>query len=375
MSEPITFGKQLARTAASGYDDAQQLRLSTMNRVRDVVYRKREGIPFDEVQEEKEEIKFESEYDDDELPKLVDELENDGKLTTDERDYLDEMLAVAQNASQVEEQFEDLMRVATTEPIYTEWLEHVYGVSHVLTAKLIHKFGYCETFDRVSHVWSYSKLAPGQKRQRGEKANFDPEARKLLWIVADRIIMQGDRSHYKKEFYDPYKAEQEERMKHSSCKHCGEPTSEHRSHHGCPEFERKKEQDIEYHENKILEAENSINENSSEDFIEFIEEEVADQRKAIERINDKKFTLDEFDMPARFPEEATPAWNQAHAHERAKRYLSKKFIKHYWYIARNIKGLPTPDEYILVHGDEEEHQKIINSFENPAYAKRILATE
>jgi hypothetical protein len=288
-----SFDQNLARIAVGGYDDAQQLRKQQMNRVRDVVRKKREDIGFSEVEEEKEEPSFSDEYRDENLPDLIDEMLENNQLSEREHEYLQKMLEAGKTAEKVENQFGDVFDITEAEPIYKEWLSNVNGVSTTLAARLLHRFGYCEDFDRVSDLWSYCGLTPGSKREKGEQMSFDPQAKKVAWLVADCMMKMGDRSAYRREFFDPYKEKQLKRK------------------------------------------------DLAEDMTE----------GQLEKKN------------------WTPPESQGHAHNRAMRYLAKKFLKHYWAISREIKGLKTPDEYIIAHGG---HEKKTDTWENPFYAKKQL---
>lgn len=288
------FDQQLARIAVGGYDDAQEIRTATMNRVRDVIRKKNEGIPFDAVEDEKDDRDYDDKYADDELADLIDEMLAAGRLTDREYSYLADMLETANIASELEAQYKNVMRVVEAEPIYTEWLDNVNGVSVTLTARLIHAFGYCEDFSRVSNLWSYSGYAPGQKRERGEQLNYSPDAKKLGWLVADSFIKQGDRSKYRTKFYDPYKSKQMRRMERA--------------------------------------------------------EDMTDAQ-----LNEKPWT---------------PPESKGHADARARRYVAKKFLKHYWAIARDMAGEDVPDEWVITHGG---HEKETHTFENPFHAKRVLS--
>lgn len=322
------FDFRIARAAVGAYNDTQQTRISMMNRVRDIVRKKNEGIPFDAVEEEKDPDKkeFEPKYADERLPDLIEEMQEEGKLSPYEYDYLLMMLDVASVAEDIEDQAQNVMKIAKREPVYTEWLQYVYGVSHTLTAKLLYHFGYCEDFAKVSNLWSYAGLAPGQKRKRGEKTGFSPEAKTLSWLVADRIILQADNSRYYDEFYVPYKEKQVDRMENSECPYCEKPSHEHYS------------------------PQDSQDHYCTEEMEQLVE-------------------LHEFDLPDTAPDNAEPPWSQGHADARAKRYLAKKFLKHYWAIARDIAGLETPDDWVIAHGG---HEKRTDTFENPFYAKREL---
>lgn len=326
-----TFDQHIARIAVGAYDDAQDVRTSLMNRIRDVVRKKNEDIPFDEVEDEKEDPDYDAKYQDDNLPDLIEAMREEGKLTDHEFQYLKELLDATNAASKVEERYKAVMEITEAEPIYTEWIDHVYGVSTILTARLIHKFGYCEDFDRVSQLWSYSGFAPGNdKRERGEQLGFDPQAKTLGWLIADRIVMQGDSSRYRTEFYDPYKEQQLHRMELAEDGTC-----------------------------LICEQEPAM---SAQDPTKEFKEEGPEGLDWDQDVCPSCYMDADGGVPSA-PE------SRGHADARAKRYLAKKFLKHYWAIARDMRGLEVPDEWVITHGG---HDKREDTWENPFYAKRWL---
>lgn len=358
------FDRQIARIAVGGYVDAQEVRKSTMSRVRDIVRKKNEEIPFDVVESEKDddERDWESEYEDDDLPDLIDRMLSVGRLTEREHQYIRSMLDAADTAAEAEQQYKNIFKITESEPIYTEWLQHVYGVSTTLTAKLIHAFGYCgpvrvtevetgevladerrdgfgvaadeynlaveanrsalragdeapyktEGAPRVSNLWSYAGLVPGQERRRGERMDYDPEARTLVWNVADSLIKQGKRSEYRRRFYDPYKSKQVRRMERVD--------------------------GIDYEIKQVQQRDHTV------------------PATFHSGTGERLFT-------------GTPPKSDGHADERARRYLSKKFLKAYWYIGRDLQGLEVPDEWVITHGG---HDKREDTFENPEYQLKVL---
>jgi hypothetical protein len=322
------FDAAMARIAVGAYDDAQQQRQAMLNRIRDVVRKRNEDIPFDAVEDEKDddERDYGSKYEDDNLPGLIEEMREEGKLTPHEEEYLRKMLSAAQTAEQIEQQYNDAMGIVEREPIYTEWLQHVNGIGTTLTARLINQFGYAEDFEKVSNMWSYSGLAPGQERRRGEQAGFSPDAKRLAWLCADRIIMQGSRSTYKEAFYDPYKQKQvhrKERADEDLCAVCGAQPPR-----------------------RVLYQPQGEDEDFGGGGPDVCEE-----------------CYDEDGGNPSAPN------SQGHADTRARRYLGKKVLKHYWAIARDIKGLEVPDEWVITHGG---HDKREDTWENPFHAKREL---
>ena len=328
MSKPQDgsgLNQEITRIAVGGYDDAQDVRTRLMNRVRDVIRKKNEGIPFDETEDEKDDSNYDSKYDDENLQDILDEMGDSGLLTDEEFQYIDKMLDAATTAKFIEDQFESALKAAKNEPIYYEWLDDVYGVSHTLTAKLLHQFGYCEDFEKVSNLWSYCGLAPGQTRERGEQLDFNPDAKTLAWLVADRMIMQGSRSMYKKNFYNPYKEKQLDRMEQVD--------------------------GINYEVYEIYENGYTT--------------------PATFRVDDPDQQVNEpiteGDIVGEMLFKGTPPNTRGHADNRARRYMAKKFLKHYWAIGRDIKGLEVPDEWIITHGG---HEKRTDTFDNPFFAKK-----
>lgn len=342
----------------------QEARISMLNRVRDIIRKKNEDIPFDEVEEEKdpEERDFDSKYDDENLGDLVEEMFEKDKLTDREYQYILDLLEATSMTSNAEEKYRNIMAVVENEPIYTEWLDNVYGVSTTLTARLLHRFNYCEDYEKVSNLWSYCGFAPGQVRVKGEQLNHDPQSKTLGWLVADRIIMQGDNSDYKKNFYDPYKEIQENRLERNEegmCIKCGEMSQTDTfsvNHWECKDCGNDG-----YGDTSAKRHMDITSEISSSHVITF-----GDESKSIEVDLCPSCAERLIKNGERLP---TAPKYQGHAHNRAVRYLAKKFLKHYWAIARDIKGHETPDEWILTHGG---HEKREDTFENPFYAKRQL---
>lgn len=68
----------------------------------------------------------------------------------------------------------------------------------------------------VSELWAYCGLKPGQKRRKGERANWSNEAKKQLWLIAGSMLMAGNR-----DVYDKRKAANEGRIHTEPCVRCG----------------------------------------------------------------------------------------------------------------------------------------------------------
>lgn len=68
----------------------------------------------------------------------------------------------------------------------------------------------------VSELWAYCGLKPGQRRKRGELANWSATAKMRAWNVAGSMLKAGNR-----EVYDKRKAATEGRLHGSECVRCG----------------------------------------------------------------------------------------------------------------------------------------------------------
>lgn len=287
--------KYIARVVIGAYYDYQEQRKSFMNRIRDLVRKKKEGIPFDEPEEEKED-KEQDEYDkwtDDEvMDELKEMLEND-EFNDEEMEYVEKMLDLLQDTQEMEDKYKWFMQRYEQEPIYREFLDHVRGIGTIHTANLIYRIGYCEDYKHVSNLWSHFGLDPDspKKRQAGEEFNYNPELRTLAYKISDNLVRAN--GIYKQQFYNPYKERQLEKM------------------------------------------------------------ELAEEGK-----------MDEFDGSA--PE------NKQHAHIRAKRYMVKKFLKHYWVLAREIKGEETTEPWITQHGGHDNREE---SYEDAHYMQKQLQSK
>lgn len=76
--------------------------------------------------------------------------------------------------------------VVKDEPMY-EWLKSVKGIGAILAAALLSSIDIAKT-QHASSVWKYAGLAPGQKRQRGKKLDFNPFLKKTCWLIGESFV-------------------------------------------------------------------------------------------------------------------------------------------------------------------------------------------
>ncbi len=185
--------RELGRIISGAYYDYQNVRLSSMNRVRDVVRKKKEGIPFDQKEDKKEDKSFSKDFNDKKLPKILDTMLEEGVITKDEYVYIKETMDLINKSSKLEQEYKTYMlKYIGSEKIWTEFLSKIKGIGPVLGANLIKNFGYCERFEMVSSVWKYCGLhvidGVAAKRKKGEKLDYNPKMKTLAWKIGDSFI-------------------------------------------------------------------------------------------------------------------------------------------------------------------------------------------
>ncbi len=204
---------EIGRVIVGGYYDYQELRKANMNRIRDIIRRRNEGIPADKPEDKKpdSEKSYGSKYNDKNIGKLLRQMVAEGKLTEAEREYIEKAYDAFMKAKQLEAIYKRLMdSYLRKEPIWWEWLRHIKGISTVLGASLIKHFGYCEKFPRISSLWRYCGLhvvdGKAPRRERGKKIDFNPKMRTLAWKIGDSFIKQRTMPY--RMIYDQEKARQ-----------------------------------------------------------------------------------------------------------------------------------------------------------------------
>ncbi|MFB6089036.1 MAG: hypothetical protein ABEK36_04620 [Candidatus Aenigmatarchaeota archaeon] len=182
--------QELGRIVAGGYYDFQEVRKSLFNRVRDIVYRKSEGIGLNETLDEGQE-KEKGNYSDDELFDKAEELIEEGKIKGREKEYVEEFMKRMKEMQSLENGYKSMLEsYLATEEIWTKWLQYLSGIGPVIGAGLVKYFGYCENYDTVSGLWKHCGMTPnGAKgRTKGEKLEYDPRRKTFVWKIANFAI-------------------------------------------------------------------------------------------------------------------------------------------------------------------------------------------
>lgn len=203
---------ELAALATGMFYNAQEERIKAFNRIRQIIFRKLEGLDLTEKQDKKpEEDKYKEKYTDKKLIKYIEE--NKVKLDKEEQDYVDKLMNLLHDTVARENEHKALMAYyIDQEPIFTDWLVNVKGISTLNTANLLQYFGYCEKAKHCSSLWKYAglhvvqgkapKLSMYGKDKEIKKLDFNPKLRTLMYRIGDCFIKQrtpGYRDIYDRE--------------------------------------------------------------------------------------------------------------------------------------------------------------------------------
>jgi hypothetical protein len=185
----------IGRVVATGYYDMQQVRMGTKNRIRDIIRKKAEGIPFDKVEDKKEDgsPKHEKNYTDAELFELWKKLLVDKKITDDEYVYVQKCWEMAESTEKIEKSYKDqMMTFIKDRAVYQQFLSKIRGIGPVISAMLIKNFNNCERFETISALWSYTgngvEGGKAPKVKRGEKSGFSPKLRAFTWNISESMV-------------------------------------------------------------------------------------------------------------------------------------------------------------------------------------------
>ncbi len=134
--------KEIGRIMTNSYYEYQKIRMASMNRMRDVIRKKLEGIAFDEVEVKKEGKDFKKRYTDETLFDKLLKIQTEGKISKDEYKYILKCWEMMGESKRLEMKYQKGMsKYISGEPIYTEFLTKIKGIGKVLSANLIKEFG------------------------------------------------------------------------------------------------------------------------------------------------------------------------------------------------------------------------------------------
>ncbi len=91
-------------------------------------------------------------------------------------------------------------------PLRIHFLNRIQGMGPILSSALIAWLSPISRFPNISKLWKYCGLAPGQKRRRGQKINYNPHLKTLMWKIATSFEKQKPEKSFFRRLYDKKKA-------------------------------------------------------------------------------------------------------------------------------------------------------------------------
>lgn len=199
----------MLRIWAEALYDHQDVRISSLNRVRSLIRRRLLELGFKAEKKKKKDSDEEPVWKDEELISLMDSAEKKGLLSEADHDFLEKSFNLAKKENIIEKEYErQLIPMVNKERIYKEWLQYVNGMGIRNVCRLLRYFGYCERFDTISKLWAYSGLhvveGKSVRRKRGEQLTYNLKVKTgCLGVIGDSLIKAN--KSYKKRIYDVYK--------------------------------------------------------------------------------------------------------------------------------------------------------------------------
>lgn len=92
------------------------------------------------------------------------------------------------------------------------WMRSVKGVGPVIAAGFLANIN-IERSTTVGRLWKYCGVAPGQRRKRGEKTDFNPSLKRLCFLTGEcfKRLQSDDPKAYYRHVYDARKAYETEK--------------------------------------------------------------------------------------------------------------------------------------------------------------------
>lgn len=313
------FRAEVSHIIGEGYYGYQQMRIQTMNRIRNLIHRRWQGLSLSEVQKKKpEDEKYIEEFKDKNIPEYIRILNEHGELTNEEKEYVSKAYEAQKRAKQQEKDYQKLMRdFIEVEPIYQQFLSKIRGISQVLSTNLVKEFGYCEKARYVSSLWKYVGMhvenGRAPQRKSGQKLDFSIRLRSIVWNVGDSFVKQ--RTPYYREIYDQEKERQKSRP---------------------PER-------VDINDSNRIKG-------------DLLAEKVGKFKKGTRVINDNYSKVKEA-AKEEGKDSILIDLSPGHLSNRALRKMIKIFLAHYWQCAKELSGQEKPEPYVQ---EKMGHQHISN---------------
>jgi hypothetical protein len=202
---------ELGSIATGSFYEFQRLRIDSMNRIRNLAFRKVTGLDYREVQGKKDKTKEEKQYlndfEDKKIFSVLKKLEKEGKLKKQDLGYIEKIFEINADTEKKEKQYNKLVEeFVKKELIWINMGQYIKGMGTLTTAMLLYYFGHCEKARYVSSLWKFAGLYPDARFKKGESGGFNPKCRMFMWRLGDSFIKQ--RTDRYRHIYDAEKARQ-----------------------------------------------------------------------------------------------------------------------------------------------------------------------
>jgi len=210
--KPKSLQLELGCMITGRFYEFQELRKGTMNRIRNIVFRKATGLELRELQKKKdkndEEKQYLEEFKDGNIKKKLAELKTSKKMNVEDYEYIEQMLNLLTDIKKKENEYKKMVEsfVNTQTELSTMFTDHIKGLGTLMTAMLLYYFGYCEKASYPSSLQKYAGITPESKLVKGETAGFNLNCRTMLWRLADSFIKHKNPRY--KPIYDAEKKRQ-----------------------------------------------------------------------------------------------------------------------------------------------------------------------
>lgn len=201
---------EIGRVVTESFYDTQQNRLTSMSRIRNIIWRINEGIDM-RAKISKDEIKTTEEYNDKNIIELLKKMVSENKLTETEMEYIVKVTEIFRKETESEKYLKKNMEAFVySEEIWKVFLSNIKGIGVIHAANLLKFFGYCETFENIGKVWAYAGMAvvngKAPKMTKGEDIKYNPACRTLCWKISDSFIKH--RTPFYRDIYDKTKEQE-----------------------------------------------------------------------------------------------------------------------------------------------------------------------
>lgn len=252
-----------------------------------------------------------------------------------------------------------LKRLVEDMPIANWLVENVRGIAWGLAGQLVSIIGEISMFERVSNLWSYAGLKPGDRRRVGVKAGWNPELKRCLFNFAACAIKAGG---FYAEGYAYFKEREQRRADALVMLLQGELVTSEAGRSIWAKIEAQGVVRAELMSQNQSAKERALAEGRTAPTAKLFswdtwKELVIDAARFLGFKGELSgFPLEEAVygwLAQRYQCVGVPAMTPVHRHNRAMRKIEKLLLQHLWVKWRELEGLPVTDPWVFTHGGHD----------------------